>query len=118
VEPRLVAGDEQIHEFAREVWTIDDPIICIWKTEKSPDLLDEDLDGKFVSIDLVNFYSKEHFHSLFFPFGFQLGVYNLVLAGIKDDNSEVIHVPMNGMLKGWLLGTDMKELMINLDLEI
>jgi len=115
---KLVAGDDQILEWVREIWLIDHPIICIWQTDEDPALMDTDPDDKFMSIDFVRFYNKEHFHSLFFPYGFKIGVYNLVLAGIKEDDQSVIHVPMNGMLRGWLLGTDMEELMINVDIDI
>lgn len=116
MESKLIAGKEQILEWTREVWSIDDPVICIWQTEENPTELNNS-DDKFLGIDVVRFYVKEQIDSLFFPFGFVYGTYNLVLAGIKEDDPNIIHTPMNGLMRGWLYGSNLEELMITIDLD-
>lgn len=104
-----------MREFVLDIWQLEDPIICIWTTDNPPD--DEQLTDipDHMAIDAVNFLTKEHIHSLFFPMGFVKGEWNLVIAGIKE-SPDVIQPPMHGILKGWMMGTDIQKLTLEVDI--
>lgn len=115
---KLIAGDEAILKFVREIYHIDHPIICIWETNENPEVWEKtDPATNLIAVDVVKFYNKEHFHSLFFPNGFVKDEYNLVVAGIKDDEPDIVHVPMNGIIRGWIIGTDIEKLTIDMNLD-
>lgn len=101
-------------EFALEYFHIHDPLIGIWVTVEHPDTPEvTEAFGKF-GIDFVRFFNKEQLHTLFFPHGFELGEWNLVLVGVKEDVS-VIQPPSTGILRGWLMGFDVEKMTLNFD---
>jgi len=118
---RLVAGEEMLCDFCLDIFSIEDPLICIWTTDNPPDLEDvihrESDSTKIFTIDNVRIYLKEQIHSLFFPNGFIKGKWNFVLIGIND-NAENLQFPVNagsGILPGWMRGTDIDELTMTLE---
>ena len=118
---KLIAGQEMLLEFCLDIYSINDPVICIWHTELPPDLEEAIREGiepeHFFAIDNVKLYSKEHLHSLFFPKNFILNEWNLVLAGIKEDATD-LQSPMHtstGMLRGWMMGTDIEKYTLDME---
>lgn len=111
----LIAGDEAITEFVLRIFRIEDPVLCIWVSEAPPG--SEEVNEFFnkYGIDFAHFFSKEQFHSLFFPNGYILGEWNLVLAGVKED-MDVIQPPATGLVRGWMMGTDIEKLTITIDI--
>lgn len=119
----LVAGEEMLHDFCIDIFSIDDPIICIWATENPPDLEEAIRKNSqlsvFYAIDNVNIYNKEQIYSLFFPNGFIKGKWNYVLASINEDavNLEAETNAHAGVFSGWMNGTDIDELTLNIEEE-
>lgn len=118
---RLVAGEEMLYEFCLDIFSIEDPLICIWTTEKAPDMEEviktESEVSKVFTIDQVRIYLKEQIHSLFFPNGFIKGKWNFVLVGIND-GAENLQFPIaagSGILCGWMRGTDIDDLTLTLE---
>ena len=112
----LIAGDEAMTSFALRVFHLPDPLIGIWVSEEHPDSEEVKEAFKKYGIDFVHFFIKEQLHSLFFPNGFQLDEWNLVLVGVKEDMN-VIQPPTTGVLRGWMMGFDVEKMTLNFDLE-
>jgi hypothetical protein len=119
----LVAGQEMLHDFCIDIFSSDDPLICIWTTENPPDLeeaIRKNLQlSAFYAIDNVNIYNKEQIYSLLFPNGFVKGKWNYVLASIDEDAAN-LYTETNGnagVFSGWMNGTDIDELTLDVESE-
>ena len=120
-EEKLFCGDEKIAKFIRQVYHIDDPVICVWTTYDEPDLQIKKTTGdegtltkKSLSIDFVEFFSRKQIKSLFFPLGFQIDKWNLVLISFVDfcnNTEEEIQT-----IRGWMMGINIQNMTINYDI--
>lgn len=105
---RLIAGQRDLEKFCLEIFSIPDPVIIIWRTEEKPTMPNEvdTAAAKIEVVDDVNLFFKENLDSLFFPNGFILNDWNLVLASIKEGDVFRKYSNTDGIVKGWMMGTD------------
>ena len=102
-ESRLVAGEVNLREFCLEIFSIPDPIIVIWVSKNKPTELNEE--AKKNEIDDMHIFLKEHLDSLFFPLGFVVKEWNLVVASVKEEHVGDRSYSQQ-LIKGWMMGTD------------
>lgn len=85
----------------------------IWSTEDKPNFSEEDENACQVQlVDEINLFFKDMIHSFFFPNGFVVKEWNLVLVTIKDEFATQVRHSNDGLIRGWLMGTDFESQMM------
>lgn len=112
---KLVAGHQELKEFCLRFFKISDPIIVIWRTEQKPkssNNVDKTIEKIKSSEEIVLFF-KENLDSLFFPNGYVVNEWNLVLVSIKNNDIKYRYPNVDCLIKGWMMGTEINLKIIN-----
>lgn len=105
----LIAGEEALESFCIKFFTISDPIIVVWLTDIKP-TLSQDKSASIDIVDDVTILKKEHINSLFFPHGFSMSDWNLVLVSVKTQQTSGKYAGEDNLVKGWMMGIDIESL--------